>query len=132
MHKKTVTLALGAVVALAASGAFADNANPNDVRVGMYFVYFDTSATDINGPYTPAGLNLKVNSLETVYLAYVRSFSTHIKVEIAFGVPPLTRTVGSGPSASPSPRHAGSRRHCWPNGSSATRTPACARISGPV
>jgi outer membrane protein len=99
MHKKIVTLALGAAVALTASAAFADNAGPNDVRVGMYFVYFDTSATDINGPYTPAGLNLKVNSLETLYLAYVRSFSTHVKVELAFGVPPLTMTVGSGPSS---------------------------------
>jgi outer membrane protein len=98
MHKNIVTLALGAAVALAATGAFADDAGPNDVRVGMYFVYFDTSATDISGPYTPSGLNLKVNSLETLYLAYVRSLSNHFKVELAFGYPPLTRTVGSGPT----------------------------------
>ena len=99
MHKKIVTLALGAAVALAASGAFAADAGPNDVRVGMYFVYFDSHATDISGPYAPSGLNLKVNNLETLYLAYVRSFSTHIKVELAFGYPPLTRTVGSGPTS---------------------------------
>jgi outer membrane protein len=98
MHKKIVTLALGAAVAVAASGAYADDAGPNDVRVGMYFVYFDSSATDIYGPYTPSGLNLKVNSLETLYLAYVRSLSNHFKVELAFGYPPLTRTVGSGPA----------------------------------
>lgn len=98
MHKKIVTLALGAAVALGASAAFADNAGPNDVRVGMYFVYFDTSATDISGPYTPSGLNLKVNSLETLYFAYVRSVSNHFKVELAFGYPPLTKTVGSGPT----------------------------------
>ena len=99
MHKKTVTLALGAAAVLAASGAFADNAAPNDVRVGMYFVYFDTAATDIYGPYTPSGLNLKVNNLETLYLAYVRSLSDHIKLELAFGYPPLTKTVGSGPAS---------------------------------
>ena len=98
MHKKTVTLALGAAAVLAASGAFADNANPNDVRVGMYYVYFDSSATDIYGPYTPSGLNVKVQSLETLYLAYVRSFSTHVKVEFTLGYPPLTKTQGSGPS----------------------------------
>lgn len=98
MHKKIVTLALGAAVALTASGAFAADAGPNDVRAGMYFVYFDTQATDINGPFTPSGLNLKVNSLVTLYLAYVRSFSTHFKVELAFGYPPLTKTVGSGPA----------------------------------
>ncbi len=99
MHKKIVTLALGAAVALAASGAFAADAGPNDVRLGMYFVYFDSTATDISGPYTPSGLNLKVNSLETLYFAYVRSLSTHWKVELAFGYPPLTRTVGSGPTS---------------------------------
>jgi outer membrane protein len=98
MQKKIVTLALGAAVALAASGAFADDAGPNDVRVGMYFVYFDSSATDISGPYVPSGLNLKVNSSETLYLAYVRSVSNHFKVELAFGYPPLTKTVGSGPT----------------------------------
>jgi outer membrane protein len=43
-------------------------------------------------------LNLKVNNLETLYLAYVRSVSDHIKIEFAFGYPPLTRTVGSGPA----------------------------------
>ena len=98
MQKKIVTLALGAALALAASGVFADEAGPNDVRLGMYYVYFDSQATDIYGPYTPPGLNLKVNSVETLYLAYVRSFSNHIKVELAFGYPPLTKTVGSGPA----------------------------------
>ncbi|MGB6486765.1 MAG: OmpW family outer membrane protein [Steroidobacteraceae bacterium] len=98
MQKKIVTLALAAAVALAASGAFADDAGPNDVRVGMYYVYFDSHATDISGPYVPSGLNLKVNSTETLYLAYVRSISNHFKVELAFGYPPLTKTVGSGPA----------------------------------
>ena len=98
MQKKILTLALGAAVALAASGAYADDAGPNDVRVGMYYVYFDSQATDISGPYVPSGLNLKVNSLVTLYLAYVRSFSNHFKVELAFGYPPLTKTVGRGPA----------------------------------
>lgn len=98
MKNKTVTLALGVAAVLAASGAYADNAGPNDVRAGMYFVYFDSHATDISGPYAPSGLNLKVNNLETLYLAYVRSFSNHFMVELAFGYPPLTKTVGSGPA----------------------------------
>lgn len=98
MHKRIVTLALGAAAALAASVAFAQDAGPNDVRVGLYFVYFDTRATDIYGPYVPSGLNLKVNNLETLYLAYVRSLSNHFKVELAFGYPPLTKTVGRGPA----------------------------------
>lgn len=100
MQKKFVTLALGAAVALAASGAFAGDANPNpnDVRIGMYFVYFKSNASDINGPYVPSGLNLHVDNLVTLYLAYVRSLSTHFKVELAFGYPPLTKTEGRGPA----------------------------------
>ena len=98
MHKRIVTLALGAAAALAASAAIAQDTGPNDVRLGMYFVYFDTRATDIYGPYVPSGLNLKVNNLETLYLAYVRSLSNHFKVELAFGYPPLTKTVGRGPA----------------------------------
>lgn len=98
MHKRIVTLALGAAAALAASAAIAQDTGPNDVRLGMYFVYFDTRATDIYGPYVPSGLNLKVDSLETLYLAYVRSLSNHFKVELAFGYPPLTKTVGRGPA----------------------------------
>ncbi|MGH8298786.1 MAG: OmpW/AlkL family protein [Steroidobacteraceae bacterium] len=98
MQKKTVTLALGAALALAASAAFADSAGPNDVRVGMYYVYFDSQATDIYGPYVPSGLNVKFNSLETLYFAYVRSLSNHFKLELAFGYPPLTKTVGDGPA----------------------------------
>lgn len=97
MHKKIVTLALGAA-ALAASGAFADDAGPNDVRVGAYYVFFPSTATDIYGPYVPSGLNLHVDDLETLYLAYVRSLSNHFKVELAFGYPPLTKTEGRGPA----------------------------------
>jgi outer membrane protein len=98
MQKKIVTLALGAVVALAASGAFAADAGPNDIRIGVYLVHFDDDATDISGPYAPSGLDLHVQNLETLYLGYVRSFSDHFQVELAFGYPPLTKTEGKGPA----------------------------------
>ncbi|MGH8300634.1 MAG: hypothetical protein ACRET5_04110, partial [Steroidobacteraceae bacterium] len=58
MKSKIVTLAAGAALALAASGAFADQAGPNDVRLGMYFVHYESEASDISGPYAPAGLNV--------------------------------------------------------------------------
>lgn len=98
MQKKIVTLALGAAVALATSGAYADNAGPNDIRVGVYFVHFDDNASDISGPYVPSGLNLHVKTLETLYLGYVRTFSDHFQAELAFGWPPLTKTEGRGPA----------------------------------
>lgn len=99
MQKKIVTLAVAAALGLAASGAYADDGAPNEVRAGMYYVHFDTSATDISGPYTPAGLGIHVDDIETLYLAYARTLSTHFVAELAFGYPPLTKTEGRGPAA---------------------------------
>jgi outer membrane protein len=98
MQKRKVTLALGAALALAASGAFADDGGPNDVRVGMYFVHYDAHASDISGPFVPAGLNTHVDNVETLYLAYVRTLSPHFVAELALGYPPLTKTEGRGPA----------------------------------
>jgi outer membrane protein len=98
MQKKIVTLAVGTALALTASGAFADQAGPNDVRVGMYFVHYESEADDISGPYVPPGLNVHLNNVETLYVAYVRSLSSHLDLELAFGYPPLTKTEGRGPA----------------------------------
>ena len=98
MQKKIVTLAVGAALALTASGAFADQAGPNDVRLGMYFVHYESEADDISGPYVPPGLNVHLDNVETLYFAYVRTLSPHFAVEVAFGYPPLTKTEGRGPA----------------------------------
>jgi len=98
MHKNIVTLAVGAAFALAAAGASADQAGPNDVRLGMYFVHYEAEASDISGPYTPPGLNVHVNNVETLYLAYVRTLSSHFVAELAFGYPPVSKTEGRGPA----------------------------------
>ncbi|MDE2262047.1 MAG: OmpW family protein [Gammaproteobacteria bacterium] len=98
MQKKIVTLAVGAALALAATGAFADQAGPNDVRLGVYLVHYDAKADDISGPYVPPGLNAHVNDVQTLYIAYVRSLSPHFDVEVAFGYPPLTKSEGRGPA----------------------------------
>jgi outer membrane protein len=99
MQKKIVTLALGAALALTASGAFADDAGGNnDVRVGLYFVHYDAQADDISGPFVPPGLNVHLDNLVTAYFGYVRTFSSHWAAELAFGWPPLTKTEGRGPA----------------------------------
>ena len=77
--------------------AFADEP-ANNVRIGSYSVFFHTSADDLSGPYVPAGANLKVKDLETLYLAYVRSLTDSFEAELALGVPPTTKTEGSGPA----------------------------------
>jgi outer membrane protein len=98
MRTTTVTAAV-ALLGLAAPLAYADEtADPdNQVRVGMYYIHYASSADDISGPYSPPGLNLRVDDLETLYLAYVRRLSTHFELELAAGYPPLTKTVGRGP-----------------------------------
>jgi outer membrane protein len=98
MQKKIVTLALSATLALFASGAHAADDGANTVRLGMYFVHFDAKADDITGPYVPPGLNIHANNVETLYVAYVRTLSTHFNLEFAFGYPPLTKTEGRGPA----------------------------------
>ena len=70
----------------------------NTVRVGLYAVFYHASADDLTGPYVPAGVNLDVQNVQTLYLAYVRHMWTHLDIELALGVPPVTKTVGRGPA----------------------------------
>ncbi len=100
MKKKIVTLGIAAALALGASGAYADDGGPNEVRLGLYFVHFAAEADNISGPYVPAslGLNIHVQNVETLYFAYVRTLSAHFNAEFAFGYPPLTKTEGRGPA----------------------------------
>ncbi len=73
-------------------------ANPNTVRVGMYLVHYSASAPDLSGPFTPPGINLSVEHVNTPYFAYLRDINTHWTVELAAGVPPTTHTIGVGPA----------------------------------
>lgn len=86
----------GAVApALAADG----NAEPtNSLRVGLYSVGYKVSATDLSGPFTPSGINIDVERVNTVYLAYVRRLNASLDLELAAGIPPTTHTIGKGPA----------------------------------
>jgi outer membrane protein len=77
--------------------AFADEP-PNDVRLGVYSVFYHTSADDITGPYVPAGVNLKAENLETLYVGVVHHFPDNFALELALGYPPLAKIKGSGPA----------------------------------
>jgi outer membrane protein len=98
MSTTSKAAAASALLALAVSVARADSVPDNTVRVGIYYVHYHSSADDISGPYAPTGLNLSVNDVETLYLAYVRRLSEHFDLELAAGVPPLTKTEGRGPA----------------------------------
>jgi outer membrane protein len=82
-----------------APAARADIANPNDVRLGLYAVFYNhASADDLQGPYVPAGVNFHTENLQTLYLGYVRTLPWNLSAELALGYPPLTRTLGQGPA----------------------------------
>jgi outer membrane protein len=87
-----------ALLSLTASLAWADDVPSNTVRVGEYWVFYHVYADNVTGPYVPAGLNLNVKNVQTPYLAYLRRLSPNFAVELAFGVPPLTKTYGKGPA----------------------------------
>jgi outer membrane protein len=71
---------------------------PNEIRVGMYAIFYDLSARDVSGPYTVPGLNFSIKNTQTLYLAYERSLSDHFILELAAGWPPLTKVSGRGPA----------------------------------
>ena len=95
--KTNTTLVLTAAVVLSSGAALADEGN-NSLRIGAYFVHYDANATDISGPYVPAGVNLKVDDVTTVYFAYIRRLSANYALEFAGGIPPKTNTVAQGPA----------------------------------
>lgn len=100
---KLTLRALPAAVVTAASlcglnVAHADEVPNNTLRVGMYALFYHTSADDLAGPYVPAGVNLDVKNTQTVYLAYIRRLNSMFDFEIALGVPPKTDTIGKGPA----------------------------------
>jgi outer membrane protein len=90
----------GALVLLGISIAHADSAGvpDNTVRIGLYYLNYHSTADDLSGPYVPSGVNLAVEDVTTLYLAYVRRLSVHFDVEVAAGWPPLTKTDGRGPA----------------------------------
>lgn len=92
--------ALQMTALLSATGfttAFADEP-PNDVRLGLYSVFYHASADDLSGPYVPPGVNFKAENLETLYVGLIRHLPDNFAIELALGYPPLSKLKGSGPA----------------------------------
>ena len=87
-----------ALLVLTSSIARADQIPNNTVRIGEYWVFYHVYADNLSGPFVPPGLNLSVKDVQTPYLAYLRRLSAHFTAELAFGIPPLTKTYGKGPA----------------------------------
>jgi outer membrane protein len=94
----TRALPLLALLITSVIPAFADDNSPNTIRLGEYWVFYHATASDLSGPYVPAGVNLSVKNVTTPYVAYLRQLTNNFTAELAFGVPPLTKTYGKGPA----------------------------------
>src|SRR5581483_1348509 len=98
MMDSRASIALGVLLLCAAAAARADDVASNSLRVGAYYVTYHVDAEDITGPFVPPGVNIDLKSVVTPYFAYVRRVTERFSLELAFGVPPLTKTVGKGPA----------------------------------
>jgi outer membrane protein len=99
MNARFTKIAFGMLAATAAFGAHADDdVLSNSVRIGAYYITYDTQADDLRGAFVPAGVNLKLKDVVTPYFAYVRRITEHFSAELALGAPPLTKTYGKGPA----------------------------------
>jgi outer membrane protein len=93
-------LSLAAAVVCGAP-AFADDASDvpmNSARMGLYSIFYHVHTEGLQGPYVPEGTSIDAKNLQTLYLAYVRSLTTHFNLELTAGIPPLQKTVGKGPA----------------------------------
>jgi outer membrane protein len=88
---------LAATAAVCAQAADEDVLS-NSLRVGAYYITYDTQADDLRGPFVPPGVNVKLKDTITPYFAYVRRLNAHFSAELALGAPPLTKTIGKGPA----------------------------------
>ena len=88
-----ISAVLGAVPAAAD-----DTEYDNSLRIGSESVFYHTKASDLVGPYVPAGVNFNADNLETLYLGYIRRVTSAFSVELALGYPPLSKVEGRGPA----------------------------------
>jgi outer membrane protein len=94
--RTAVALALALGLSSSCGSALADQ--DNTVRLGLYALFWHTTADDVTGPFVPPGLKADVGNVQTVYFAYIRRLSAHLDLELALGLPPKTDTIGKGPA----------------------------------
>lgn len=100
MKKLTLAMLTAASICSISTAAAADVPS-NTLRVGMYAIFYHVTASDIQGPFIPQGTNLNVDlkNTQTAYFAYIRRLTSFLDLEVAFGMPPNTKTIGKGPVA---------------------------------
>lgn len=68
----------------------------NAVSVGAYVYAFNSSSTDLTGPFTPPGIRASEENVDTLALIYTRMLMPDWSVTLALGAPPTYYLVGQG------------------------------------
>lgn len=90
-----------AAAIVCAAPAFADDDTDmpmNSARIGLYSIFYHVHTDGLEGPYVPPGTSIDAKNLQTMYLGYVRTLTSHFDIELTAGIPPLQKTVGKGPA----------------------------------
>jgi outer membrane protein len=104
MTQRTIIIARRLAACLLAGCAFGAQAQTPDygpaweVRLGAFFAHNETKANDLSGPFTPPGINVRVDDSSGVYGSLLRNLDTHWTLELAGGVPPTVKSFGKGPA----------------------------------
>jgi len=98
MNNISAQILLTALITCAGCASAAADEYINDVRLGLYSVFYHTSADDISGPYVPPGANLNAENLETLYAGYIVHLPANFAAELALGYPPLAKVKAKGPA----------------------------------
>src|SRR3984885_4243454 len=93
-----VLTTLAAASTLHSTAARADDVPSNTVAAGLYQIFYHVKADDLSGPFVPPGVNIDLKDTRTAYFGYFRRLTSYLDLELAFGVPPETKTVGEGPA----------------------------------
>ncbi len=84
---------LAAALLVASIGA---HAQEQAVLLGVAQVNINSKASDLSGPFTPAGANLKVDDATTLVFSYIRRVDDRYSLELALGLPPTHDVQGRG------------------------------------
>jgi outer membrane protein len=95
MNTRTSLLAAAALAFSAGA-----QAQEQSFSLGIAQVSINSKASDLRGPFTPAGANLKVDDATTLVFSYTRRVDDRFNLELALGLPPTHDVQGKGALAS--------------------------------
>ncbi|HET7773901.1 MAG TPA: OmpW family outer membrane protein [Burkholderiaceae bacterium] len=96
MNTRKSPLAAALLAATLMVANFGAQAQEQALTLGLAFININSKASDLRGPFTPPGANLKVDDATTLVFSYSRRVNDRYSLELALGVPPKHDVQGTG------------------------------------